>query len=156
MTKFQISSSLKRNTSSRTAIRHYDNHRFLVFFIRKGMIQRRVSSPVENAAFIRTVLSHVRRKMPINLRVNRNHRGGLKKEIYDSPLSWAKETRTSDTQETLGVFVTLFWRRIIINKYPYHAFVIPPIPVRKGEKENLWRDVRVTYNSVVWARQFLF
>lgn len=51
------------------------------------MIQRRVSSPVENAAFIRTVLSHVRRKMPINLRVNRNHRGGIKKEIYDSPLS---------------------------------------------------------------------
>ena len=40
--------------------------------------------------------------------------------------------------------------------YPYHAFVIPPLPVRKGEKENLWRDVRVTYNSVVWARQFLF
>lgn len=77
--------------------------------------------------------------MPINLRVNRNHRGDLKKEIYDSPLSWAKETRTSDTQETLGVFVTLFWRRIIINMYPYHAFVIPPIPVRKGEKEN--RDV---------------
>lgn len=57
--------------------------------------------------------------MPINLRVNRNHRGGLKKEIYDSPLSWAKETRTSDTQETLGVFVTLFWRRIIISMYPY-------------------------------------